>query len=329
MLANSIVAGNISAEQGADVTGLVEASNGHNIFGSSVDGAGAGDLQNAPAILLFAGELADNGGPTPTIALRDDPSNPALGGADPWDAPATDQRGVARPSPAGTDPDVGAFEHPWLQVQDGLDYIASYSDLIRALGTDAAAGVSHYRAYGMAEGRQLSFDGLEYIASYDDLIQHLGADRDAGASHFIQHGFDEGRTTSFGGLEYTASYDDLITALGADRDAGSTHFIDHGAAEGRQVSFDGLQYIASYSDLIRTLGPNADAGAVHFIRNGQAEGRVRDGFDAEQYLANYADLRAAFGDDTEAATIHYITHGFAEHRTDEPLPGHAASDFLL
>ena len=63
-----------------------------------------------PASLLFAGGLADNGGPTQTIALRDAADNPALGGADPADAPATDQRGVARPQPAGTNPDIGAFE---------------------------------------------------------------------------------------------------------------------------------------------------------------------------------------------------------------------------
>ena len=56
------------------------------------------------------GLLADNGGPTQTIALRDAPDNPALGGADPADAPATDQRGVARPQPDGTNPDIGAFE---------------------------------------------------------------------------------------------------------------------------------------------------------------------------------------------------------------------------
>ena len=63
-----------------------------------------------PASLLFAGGLADNGGPTQTIALRDAADNPALGRADPATAPATDQRGVARPEPEGTNPDIGAFE---------------------------------------------------------------------------------------------------------------------------------------------------------------------------------------------------------------------------
>ena len=55
---------------------------------------------------MLAGVLADNGGPTETIALRLVQGNPAIGGADPATATATDQRGVARDA----DPDLGAFE---------------------------------------------------------------------------------------------------------------------------------------------------------------------------------------------------------------------------
>ena len=46
------------------------------------------------------------------MALRDAVTNPALSGADPGTSPARDQRGVRRPAPAGTDPDIGAFELP-------------------------------------------------------------------------------------------------------------------------------------------------------------------------------------------------------------------------
>jgi hypothetical protein len=278
---NSIVSGNTAAsDAGPDISGVISASNGRNIFGSEVDGSVTGDLMHVSASSLFAGGLADHGGRTPTIALRDAPDNPALSGGNPADAPPTDQRGLARPSPAGTDPDIGAFEHPWLsRPADALEYVASYPDLVRALGPDAAAGAAHYRHYGAVEGRQVGFDGLEYIASYAD----------------------------------------LITALGANREAGSVHFIDHGAAESRQTSFDGLQYIASHEDLIRLLGPSADAGAVHYIRFGAGEGRHQDDFDAEQYLANHADLQVAFGSDTEAATVHFIRYGHGEGRTDAAL----------
>ena len=55
---------------------------------------------------IVFGVLADNGGPTQTVALLDDPANPALDAADPAYAPVTDQRGFLRDAT----PDIGAFE---------------------------------------------------------------------------------------------------------------------------------------------------------------------------------------------------------------------------
>ncbi len=94
-------------------------SNGANTFrDASIDGAVAGDRLDVGADELFArteeigtsgvfrGVLADNGGPTPTLALLDSAFNPALGGADPADAPIFDQRGYLRDAT----PDIGAFE---------------------------------------------------------------------------------------------------------------------------------------------------------------------------------------------------------------------------
>lgn len=144
-LNNCIIAGNSDdVIAGGDGPGTV-ISNGHNIFGSAVVGAVAGDLQNVSTGLLFAGELADNGGPTPTIGLRDAADNPALAGADPTDAPATDQRGEVRPQPEGTAPDIGAFE--LNQSGGGLNEIVGTrhddflrgtadADLIRGLAGD-------------------------------------------------------------------------------------------------------------------------------------------------------------------------------------------------
>ena len=118
-LSNSIVAGNTSASSAnPDIASPSIRSNGSNVFGSDVSGGAAGDLENVPAGLLFTavdptnggGQLADNGGSTQTIALRDAVDNPALADADPADSPVTDQRGVVRPAPAGTNPDIGAFE---------------------------------------------------------------------------------------------------------------------------------------------------------------------------------------------------------------------------
>ena len=53
---------------------------------------------------LLLGPLRDNGGPTPTMAIRR--ASVAVDGAD-SQAPATDQRGYGR---SGA-PDIGAFEY--------------------------------------------------------------------------------------------------------------------------------------------------------------------------------------------------------------------------
>jgi hypothetical protein len=118
-LENSLAAGNLldegsgDFETASDVGGGIS-SNGHNVFGqAAVPGATAGDVTGADARDLFAvldaeGQpvVADNGGPTPTVALLDAPGNPALDAADPATAPELDQRGFAR---VGL-PDVGSFE---------------------------------------------------------------------------------------------------------------------------------------------------------------------------------------------------------------------------
>ncbi|MCB2053835.1 MAG: hypothetical protein KDE35_06280 [Geminicoccaceae bacterium] len=90
-LAGSLVTGGTSVD-GTFTDG------GGNVLGDR-DGVAAGDV-------FESGTLADNGGPTPTLALREDASNPAIGGADPATAEALDQRGFARDAA----PDSGAFE---------------------------------------------------------------------------------------------------------------------------------------------------------------------------------------------------------------------------
>ena len=175
---------------------------------------------------------------------------------------------------------------------------------------------------GGGGGLPAGFNGLQYIASYGDLIGAFGANAAAGEQHYLAAGAAEGRATdTFDENQYLANYADLQAAFGADTQAATTHYITSGFAEGRvdepvPVAVDGLQYIASNPDLIAAFGPNADAGVQHFNQFGQAEGRLADDFNENQYLANYTDLQAAFGGDTQAATIHYITSGFAEGRVD-------------
>ncbi len=131
-LANSIVLGN-SAAYMPELSGSVSFS-GLNIVGEGSDADPDDNVINAAATDVFettvaagdtiAGGLANNGGPTPTIALKADPGNPAVNTgtlavlpADSLDADddgnlletvPVDQRGLSRIAEGS--PDLGAFE---------------------------------------------------------------------------------------------------------------------------------------------------------------------------------------------------------------------------
>lgn len=201
------------------------------------------------------------------------------------------------------------------------NFEASYPDLIRAFGTDTQAMADWYARTEPVENRAETFNGLDYIASYKDLINAFGQPgvsaqtlSDEGATHFISSGLPEGRSTTFNALDYIASYADLTRAFGRNADAGAMHFIDGGVNEGRSVSFDGLDYIASYRDLISAFGANEQAGAAHYIQSGINEGR-QVSFDGLAYIANYTDLMRAFGANNDAGATHYIQSGINEGRT--------------
>ena len=78
---------------------------------------------------------------------------------------------------------------------DWMQYIASYPDLIRALGANPAAGESHYLIYGRGERRALDrFDEVQYLANYPDLQRFYGSNTAGAVEHFIRYGLFEGRT---------------------------------------------------------------------------------------------------------------------------------------
>jgi Ca2+-binding RTX toxin-like protein len=128
-----------------------------------------------------------------------------------------------------------------------------------------------------------SVDGLEYIASYGDLMAALGPSKANGLQHFATQGLFEGRTTTFDGLQYIASYSDLINAFHnqvaatADPDIGANHYIIAGYAEHRAPDlFDAAQYLANYADLQAAFGTNTEAATLHYITNGYFEERTDD-----------------------------------------------------
>jgi hypothetical protein len=103
---------------------------GHNLSSDSTCAfTNVGSLNNTDPVL---GPLADNGGPTLTMALL--PGSPAIDSGDTAAAPPTDQRGFL--CPAGAAADIGAFEYgsmlpPVLSISrsgtGGIDVLASGS----------------------------------------------------------------------------------------------------------------------------------------------------------------------------------------------------------
>ncbi|MEM8751787.1 MAG: calcium-binding protein, partial [Pseudomonadota bacterium] len=125
-ITNSIIAGNVGGgAAGPDLTdqgGYVPYSGtitftGLNIVGANEDAFDAssfGNAFNADPALIFEDEVADNGGPTPTLALIASADNPALDASDTITRTG-DARGAPRPRDVdgvynGGEADLGAFE---------------------------------------------------------------------------------------------------------------------------------------------------------------------------------------------------------------------------
>ncbi len=108
---NSILQGNsINSTPMSNISGPIT-DLGHSLSSDATPAWTSGtSLSNTDARLL---PLANNGGPTPTMALR--VGSPALNFADPGNFPPTDQRGVPRPQGSGAD--AGAWEGAGGPVQ--------------------------------------------------------------------------------------------------------------------------------------------------------------------------------------------------------------------
>lgn len=137
--ANNIVAGN-SAVGGDNcyfgVAYLVTDA-GYNLeSGTDCRFTGTGSLQNTNPML--AAGLANNGGPTQTIALLS--GSPAIDQIPAASCPATDQRGITRPDKGETSCDIGAYEY----VDPDQDLSLSQPGNITASATSAQGATIGY-----------------------------------------------------------------------------------------------------------------------------------------------------------------------------------------
>jgi len=124
-LENALVAKNTASSQDPDVVGSFD-SLGHNLIGDITGSSGfskskhdiiGGGAEGAPVNPGLATQLQNNGGPTQTLALL--PGSIAIDhGDNTFSGPdsTVDQRGIARPQPAGGIVDIGAYEFVKRQV---------------------------------------------------------------------------------------------------------------------------------------------------------------------------------------------------------------------
>ncbi|WP_299284797.1 hypothetical protein [uncultured Tateyamaria sp.] len=77
---------------------------------------------------------------------------------------------------------------------------------------------------------------LEYIATYPDLMNALGADDDAARNHFENNGLGENRVPAFSAQSYLEANADLVEAFGTDTEKAAEHWINIGRHEGRPLA---------------------------------------------------------------------------------------------
>jgi CSLREA domain-containing protein len=264
-----IVAGNSAYDSGPDVNGLLSPTGGPNIFGSQVFGSVGGALMNVSPAAVFAaidgatggGQLADNGGPTRTVALLDAASNPALGAARAIAGLATDQRGEPRPAPGGTAPDIGAFE--LQQTPNTVGGTRAGERLVGTAEDEHLRGLAgDDRLFGRGAG-----DRLDGGPGCDRL--HGGADGDLlrggpGADDFVFRA---------PGHSAPGEQDLVLDSSRRQGDRFDLRGLDGDPAEcgDQRLAFVGTDPFASAGEVRYTLEPGRTVVEVNLDRDGAAE----------------------------------------------------------
>lgn len=206
-------------------------------------------------------------------------------------------------------------------VYDYDFYLECNPDVQRAYGGNRLQTFTHFKTYGMNEGRQASpmFDVSLYKELQSDCVRAYGGNNKQYYQHFLDYGMKEGRVASvvFDPYYYKSRYSDLLNAYGNDMKQYYLHFVNYGMNEGRTGSdfFEFSTYKNSYPDLTSAYGSDSRKLYSHFVLYGINEGRIACSFfDVVSYYNRYQDLRLAYKGDMKSYYKHYVAYGKREGR---------------
>jgi hypothetical protein len=126
LLRNTILAASSAGTNAYDTSASRITDGGYNLSSDASLNLSGTSRKNTDPVL---GSLADNGGPTQTMAVQS--NSPAINKIPLASSPATDQRGIPRPQPQGGLSDIGAYElvtRPAILTQPQSQTIAQGSD---------------------------------------------------------------------------------------------------------------------------------------------------------------------------------------------------------
>jgi hypothetical protein len=175
VIRNSILGGNTASTSGADCSGTIVSSLGHNLIQSTNGCAIVPDPTDLTGAAPGLNPLGENGGPTATMSLQ--PTSPALDAGDPATCAAADQRGFPRPLDGNKDGaavcDIGAHEQG---SRVGFASTAAYDGwIVESSETSAAGGAKNNKATTLRVGDDAKDRQYRSILSFDTSALPKGA----------------------------------------------------------------------------------------------------------------------------------------------------------
>jgi hypothetical protein len=150
----------------------------------------------------------------------------------------------------------------YITPEEALRYIASYTDLIVAFGTDYKKGQDHYARSGALEGRTITFDPTAYLNKYSDLRTQYGYDTYNATLQYITTGYYEGRT-----IENASNFNPLSGGL---YDIAAQSLLSNDTfiwQNGPTIKTSGKNLTYNYNSTTYNVGTKIDfTSNVHYLR---------------------------------------------------------------